>query len=75
MSVRYVEFFDLGSKNSVTYLNDFIKAHSLLEIEPTQFVFDNEGRSSILARVKGSQDDLAKLEREFEECVLTGWAL
>lgn len=75
MSVRYVEFFDLGSKNSVTYLNDFIKAHSLLEIEPIQFAFDNEGQSSILARVKGSPDDLAKLERECEECVLSGWSL
>ena len=30
MAVRYVEFFDLGSKSAVTYLNEFIKDHSLL---------------------------------------------
>lgn len=72
MAVRYVEFFDLGSKSAVTYLNEFIKAHSLLETEPIQFAFDNEGQSSIMARVKGSQDDLTKLERECPEGGLSG---
>lgn len=75
MAVRYVEFFDLGSKSAVTYLNEFIKAHSLLETEPIQFAFDNEGQSSILAWVKGSQDDLTKLERECPEGGLSGWVM
>lgn len=75
MAVRYVEFFDLGPKSAVTYLNEFIKAHSLLETEPIQFAFDNEGQSSILARVKGSQDDLTKLERECPEGGLSGWVM
>ena len=75
MAVRYVEFFDLGSKSAVTYLNEFIRAHSLLETEPIQFAFDNEGQSSILARVKGSQDDLTKLERECPEGGLSGWVM
>lgn len=75
MAIRFVEFFDLGTKSAVTYLNDFIKAHSLLEIEPIQFAFDNEGGSSILARVKGSQDDLAKLEHEYVEVGLSGWVM
>lgn len=75
MAIRYLEFFDLGSKNSVTYLNEFIKAHPLLETEPIQFAFDNEGQSSILARVKGSQDDLTKLKRECPEGGLSGWVM
>lgn len=75
MAVRQVEFLDLGSKSAVTYLNEFIKAHSLLETEPIQFAFDNEGQSSILARVKGSQDDLTKLERECPEGGLSGWVM
>ena len=75
MAIRYLEFFDLGSKNQVTYLNEFIKAHSLLETEPIQFAFDNEVQSSILTRVKGSQDDLTKLERECPEGGLSGWVM
>lgn len=75
MAVRFVEFFDLGSKSAVTYLNEFIKTHPFFEVEPIQFAFDNEGQSSILARVKGSQDDLANLERECAEGGLSGWTL
>lgn len=75
MAVRFVEFFDLGAKSAVTYLNEFIKAHPFFEVEPIQFAFDNEGQSSILARVKGSQDDLANLKRECAEGDLFGWVL
>ena len=75
MAVRYVEFFDLGPKSAVTYLNEFIKAHPFFEIEPIQFAFDNEGQSSILAWVKGSQDALTKLERECSEGGLSGWVM
>lgn len=75
MAIRYLEFFDLGSKNSVTYLNEFIKAYPFIEVEPIQFAFDNEGMSSILARVKGSQDDLTKLECECPNGGLSGWVM
>lgn len=67
MVIRYLEFFDLGSKNSVTYLNEFIKAHSLLETEPIQFAFDNEGQSSILARVRGTGDKCRILDLDYEK--------
>ena len=75
MAVRYVEFFDLGSKSAITYLNEFIKDYPFFDVEPIQFAFDNEGMSSILARVKGSQDDLTKLERECPEGGLSGWVM
>ena len=75
MAVRYVEFFDLGSKSAVTYLNEFIRAYPFFEVEPIQFAFDKEGMSSILARVKCGQDDLTKLKREFPEGGLSGWVM
>lgn len=74
MAVRYVEFFDLGSKSAVTHLNEFIKSYPFFEVEPIQSL-SIEGMSSILARVKGSQDDLTKLERECPEGGLSGWVM
>lgn len=67
MAVRYVEFFDLGPKSAVTYLNEFIKAHPFFEVEPIQFAFDNEGQSSILARVRGTGDECRILDLDYEK--------
>ena len=72
MDIRYLEFFDMGSKNAVTFLNEFITAHALLETDPIQFAFDAEGRVSILVRVKGSSDACHQLELEYEESGCVG---
>ena len=67
MQVRYIEFFDLGGKSAVTYLNAFIKSHPSTEVEPLQFAFDYEGHSSILARVTGSDVNCRSLDLEYEK--------
>lgn len=70
MEVRYIEFFDLGHKSAVTYLNEFIKENSYkLKVDVVQFAFDSEGCSSILAKVEGSSDAIAQLEKDYEDGV------
>ena len=67
METRYIEFYDLSYKSAVTWLNNFIKDHPGLKVRATQFVFDNEGQSSILAEVSGNEDSIRLLEQERDE--------
>ena len=69
MDVRFIEFYDLGGKSAVTFLNEFIRSHGSIKVLDTKFAFDNEGLVSILARVSGSLDAIARLDLEYQNLI------